>query len=632
MAIKYEKKYQCKYCDYRDIKSKLITHIETDHQDMLPKGFTPTRVVFNIVNKREVGSCKIDGKPTKWNEARFRYNPFCSDKCRDEYIKLAKERMINKYGKAHLLNDMEQQKIMLANRPISGSYKFSDGGIRSYCGSYERKCLEFLDKVMGFHSDEIITGGPIFEYDFKNQKHNWIMDIFIIPFNLLIDCKDGGSNKNTNEALKEYREKQIAKEKMIVELKEYNYLRLTDNDFSQLLFALSEIKLNLQENNDKLSININEYMSMASVHSSVHSNNLYLIPYSDSGLTIDGYAISKNELIKNMFITDVETGMIEAVEFDFLQNKYYTVYEYTGDDVKDKYKTILENCKNKTVVDHDHFYTIITGDKLEDLEQIDNDSRFIKKYISTDTDNSTYMERYIEEVNHFVDNELSINKKLIQESNDILESIKKTVNEEEYEDTIKEYTILSGFGRILHEYQVQEKEPIYIVLTKSNSLMSRQISRFTKDHYTHSSISFDLEMKKMYSFNTTGFVTEDLKQFKNKFGNIDIGIYCIFLDKEDINKIKWKLDEILATKSIYKYNTIGLFGILLNIPIQIKDTMFCSEFVAKLLSFSKLNIVDKATALTRPEDFKNSQLVYKIYEGSIDNYDGYKAEKLVRKL
>jgi hypothetical protein len=45
----------------------------------------------------------------------------------------------------------------------------------------------------------------------------------------------------------EYRAKQIAKEKMITNMGEYNYLRLTDNDFSQLFTMLAELKMQVVE-------------------------------------------------------------------------------------------------------------------------------------------------------------------------------------------------------------------------------------------------------------------------------------------------------------------------------------------------------------------------------------------------
>ena len=51
--------------------------------------------------------------------------------------------------------------------------------------------------------------------------------------------------------MEEYREKQIAKETMITELGTYNYLRLTDNQFGQLLSILLELKQEMMDDSEE---------------------------------------------------------------------------------------------------------------------------------------------------------------------------------------------------------------------------------------------------------------------------------------------------------------------------------------------------------------------------------------------
>ena len=51
------KRYKCPYCDKRDYKSELVDHIEKEHEDMIPEGYTAARIVFNIANKKERGTC-----------------------------------------------------------------------------------------------------------------------------------------------------------------------------------------------------------------------------------------------------------------------------------------------------------------------------------------------------------------------------------------------------------------------------------------------------------------------------------------------------------------------------------------------------------------------------------------------
>ena len=219
----YNKKYKCPFCDDRFERKKLSSHIEKNHEDMISDEFTANRISFNSINKKTSGKCVQCGGETTWNENNIRYERFCSKKCKEEYVKIAKSRMEKKYGATHLLNDPEHQNKMLAGRKISGVYKSTKGEEFSYVGSYERKLLEFEDVVLGLTSMDIMTPGPVIKYTYEGKEHFWITDQYIIPFNLAIDVKDGGENPNTRNMV-ENRKKQIAKEKALEKLGIYNYI------------------------------------------------------------------------------------------------------------------------------------------------------------------------------------------------------------------------------------------------------------------------------------------------------------------------------------------------------------------------------------------------------------------------
>lgn len=237
-----ERRYKCPFCDERYVKTKLVDHIDNKHQNMIPEGYTSARVVFNMINKKEHGTCVCGcGRETPWREDVWRYDRYATPACKEKYSKEMKQRMVRVYGKEHLLNDPEVQEKMLNSRSISGTYKFTHGGEVSYVGSYEMKLLEFLDKVMGYKAIDVESPGPTIEYMYKGKKHFWITDQYLVPYNLVFDCKDGGDNPN-NRDMKEYREKQIAKENAIKSQGKYNYIRLTDNNFAQLMLILVELK------------------------------------------------------------------------------------------------------------------------------------------------------------------------------------------------------------------------------------------------------------------------------------------------------------------------------------------------------------------------------------------------------
>lgn len=364
MANKKDRLYKCPYCDERLNRTDLVYHVDEEHEDMIPQDYTASRVVFNYINKKQSGKCIMCSKETKWNDKVWRYDRLCSNKCHDEYVKLVKSRMMNKYGKEHILDDPEQQKKMLSNRKISGTYKFSDGGVREYVGSYEKKLLEFYDKVLQVSSKDILTPGPIVEYVFKGKKHTWITDLYYVPANLVHDVKDGGNNPN-NRDMGDYRAKQDAKEKAIAELDKYNYIRLTDNNFQQLLLILSELKELMMDNKEDIVIRINEDAATAGVMANTAAeNNVYIIPYYMNNAFV-GTALSLDKYMKDLYM--IKDNKISKGTLDDIKDYEHYMYKYIGE-------CNLDNIlSNEDEVSPEYFYSAITNKKLLDSEQFEFD-------------------------------------------------------------------------------------------------------------------------------------------------------------------------------------------------------------------------------------------------------------------
>lgn len=245
------KTYHCPFCNEKLIREKLIKHIEKEHDSEIPVNYTAYRLVYDIVNdKHGHGICTVCGAKTKWNEKRQKYERLCDNpKCYEQIRKTYESRMMRVYNKTTLLTDPNFQAQMLSHRRIAGKYRWSDGKEFEYVGSYEKSFLEFLDKTLEYKSNEIVSPGPILEYDFKGQKKHWITDFLLIPYNLIVEVKEGGEHWNTNVALTNTREKTFAKEKMITDKGTFNYLRLTRNDLGQFLGMLAELKKQMNEGN-----------------------------------------------------------------------------------------------------------------------------------------------------------------------------------------------------------------------------------------------------------------------------------------------------------------------------------------------------------------------------------------------
>lgn len=306
------KKYNCPYCNIKATRGDLVNHVGSAHEVELPEEYTPARAVYDAINNKNYGTCMICGSRVySWNDKVCKYNNLCeSDNCRKKVREIAVGRNMRVYNKPHLLGDPNRQTKMLANRRISGKYTFQDGGIKTYTGSYERKALEFWDKFMNIPSNDIECPGPILTYEYNGETLTWITDQFYIPGKLVIEVKDGGSNPN-NRTMVSYREKQLAKEKMITELGTFNYLRLTDNDFSQIMEMLADIKLEEIENDKpKRIFHINEGAGMpgGTMPRQGANDMSVIIPYENLGNL--AFAYSDDDAMNNLLTLDGDTNKI----------------------------------------------------------------------------------------------------------------------------------------------------------------------------------------------------------------------------------------------------------------------------------------------------------------------------------
>lgn len=252
----------CPYCKKKTTRDKMVNHIEYNHSDQLPEGFTALRMTFHIANNRPIEyrrPCRVCGNPTEWDEKKGRYNFLCGNPvCKEKYVAKMKADMGEKYGAYRPTATAEGLEKMLAARRISGKYKWSDGSVFNYTGSYELETLKFMDKVLEIKSEDLMVPGPVLEYEYKDEKHLYITDMYYRPYNLIIEVKDGGSSVNKNKEYGETRAKQMAKEKYVIQKTNYNYIRLTDKDMSQLMVVFGDLKYHLVDNDPERVIHVNE--------------------------------------------------------------------------------------------------------------------------------------------------------------------------------------------------------------------------------------------------------------------------------------------------------------------------------------------------------------------------------------
>ena len=89
---------------------------------------------------------------------------------------------------------------------------------------------------------------------------------------------------------------------------------------------------------------------------------------------------------------------------------------------------------------------------------------------------------------------------------------------------------------------------------------------------------------------------------------------------------------LILVNLFLQYNFLGLFGILLNRPLNRKNHYFCSQFVYTLLKKHGLLDIGKHPELVQTIDLfelKNKSLIYEGLIIDIDRGDFFKKKKMI---
>ena len=115
-----------------------------------------------------------------------------------------------------------------------------------------------------------------------------------------------------------------------------------------------------------------------------------------------------------------------------------------------------------------------------------------------------------------------------------------------------------------------------------------------------------------------GFVKEgiDIGTFK-RFKKTKTKIYSMEIPEEKYEQLESIIEQIQKEKNLYKFNIIGLLGVVLNVKIKREKYFYCAEFVKYVLEES--NVVE-LPELVKPEDFEKLDNINEIYKGILKEY------------
>lgn len=167
---------------------------------------------------------------------------------------------------------------------------------------------------------------------------------------------------------------------------------------------------------------------------------------------------------------------------------------------------------------------------------------------------------------------------------------------------------------------------VFILLSNTGTYLNRMIKFVTGCPLNHASIAFDEELREVYSFGRKrprnpfigGFVKEDIRS--GFFKDAQCAVFYYMVSDEEYNRMLEIVQQFEQKQHFYKYNFIGLFGVLFNLNIQRKRAFFCSQFVATVLAESSVAVVPKKPNFVSPQDFMESNQLQMIYAGSLSQY------------
>lgn len=174
---------------------------------------------------------------------------------------------------------------------------------------------------------------------------------------------------------------------------------------------------------------------------------------------------------------------------------------------------------------------------------------------------------------------------------------------------------------------------IYILISQTGTLFSKGIKWYTKQPYNHSAITTDKYFPVFWSFARRWprlpfpgcFVKEELnKGTYALFPDTDCVVLAFETDNKKAEKLDAILEEHINSRKRYGYNYLTIFStVLLGKATQSKrNRRTCAEFVAYVLSESKIHSFGKEHQLVHPMDVLNDYSRNIIYRGKMRDIKG----------
>lgn len=178
----------------------------------------------------------------------------------------------------------------------------------------------------------------------------------------------------------------------------------------------------------------------------------------------------------------------------------------------------------------------------------------------------------------------------------------------------------------MRKTEQQGTKDIYILLLRTQSLLSRVIHIATKEEYTHVSIGMASDCTQFYSFARrytnlplpAGFVQESIEcGMMAKSKDAPCALYRLTVSTKSYRALRRKFRKMLPVQKRFQYSVLGTFLCFFGIAYKRRNKYFCSQFVAETLNEVGIMELTKSPELYHPVDFTKLPDVQLCYEGTL---------------
>ena len=171
-----------------------------------------------------------------------------------------------------------------------------------------------------------------------------------------------------------------------------------------------------------------------------------------------------------------------------------------------------------------------------------------------------------------------------------------------------------------------QTKTVYVVLSRSGTILSRIIHVITRGRFTHSAIALDVEMEELFSFGRRYdynpfigcFKHESLTDLHYRRGRPGM-IIELPVTQEQYERIRRRIMVFRRNPDAFKYNVPGLITSIFHRTFEGERRFFCSEFVYFVLNEAGVCDFGMTRGHVRPMMFVDADGTI-VYEGELPRY------------